>query len=79
MDVLHINYDEIFSPMVWFETVWMMLALAALENWHITGLDVKTAFLYGELDEELYMEQPEGFKAKGQEHKFCDYYAPSMD
>ena len=46
-----------------------MLALAALEHWHITGVDIKTAFLYGELDEELYMEQPEGFKTKGQEHK----------
>src|SRR5258708_24133357 len=64
-----IDYDEIFSPMVRFETVQMMLMLAALENWHITSLDVKTAFLYGELNEELYMEQPEGFKAKGQEHK----------
>jgi len=46
-----------------------MIALAALNNWHITSLDVKTAFLYGELDEELYMEQPEGFKVKGQEGK----------
>ena len=46
-----------------------MIALAALQNWHITGLDIKTAFLYGELDEELYMEQPEGFKVKGQEGK----------
>ena len=40
----------------------MMIGLAALKDWYISGLDVKTAFLYGELDEELYMEQPEGFK-----------------
>ena len=40
----------------------MMIALAALKDWHISGLDVKTAFLYGELDEKLYMEQHEGFK-----------------
>ncbi len=64
-----INYDTIFSPVVWFETVQLMVTLAILKNWHITGLDVKTAFLYGELDKELYMEQPEGFKVKGQEGK----------
>jgi hypothetical protein len=57
-----IDYDEIFSPVVRFETVQMMIALSALKDWHISRLDVKTAFLYGELDEELYMEQPEGFK-----------------
>ncbi len=47
----------------------LLFALAALENWHMTALDVKTAFLYGQLDEEIYMEQPEGFKVKGQELK----------
>ena len=46
-----------------------MFALAALNEWHISGLDVKTAFLYGKLDEEIYMEQPEGFKIQGQERK----------
>ena len=46
-----------------------MIALAAQQQWHMTSVDVKTAFLYGELDEELFMEQPEGFAIKGQEHK----------
>ena len=64
-----IHYDEIFSPVVRFETVRLMFALAALNSWQISGLDVKTAFLYGKLDEEIYMEQPEGFKIKGQERK----------
>ena len=64
-----IDYNEIFSPVVRFESVRTMLAISALENWYITAVDVKTAFLYGKLDEEIYMEQPEGFKIKGQEHK----------
>ena len=64
-----IDYNEIFSPVVRFESVRTMLAIAALENWYVTAVDVKSAFLYGKLDEEIYMEQPEGFKVKGQEHK----------
>ena len=38
-----------------------MLALATLENWHISGLNVQSAYLYGKLDEEIYMDFPEGF------------------
>jgi len=64
-----IDFDEIFSPVVRFESVRFMLALSALEGWTISALDVKSAFLYGKLDEEIYMEQPEGFKVKGQETK----------
>ena len=64
-----VDYDQIFSPVVRFETVRLLLALSALEDWYITGLDVRNAYLYGKLDEEIYMEQPEGFAAKGQEHK----------
>jgi hypothetical protein len=46
-----------------------MLALASIEDWYITGLDVCNTYLYGILDEEIYMKQPRGFKIKGQEHK----------
>ena len=39
--------------------------MAALENWHMHRLDVCNTYLYGELDEEIYMEQPEGFSVPG--------------
>ena len=64
-----IDFDETFSPVAHFETMRLLLALSVLEDWEIEALDVKTAFLYGNLDEELYMEQPEGFIVKGQEKK----------
>ena len=43
----------------------IIFALTALEHWHLEAVDVKTAFLYGKLDEEIYMQQPEGFAQKG--------------
>jgi hypothetical protein len=50
-----IDFDEIFSPVVRYETVRTLLAAAALENWSILALNVKSAFLYGKLDgENLY-------------------------
>jgi len=64
-----IDYDELFSPVVRFESVRTIFALAALEQWKVWSLDVKSAFLYGDLDEEIYMEQPAGFSIKGQEKK----------
>jgi len=62
-----LDYDQVFSPVVRFETVRLILAMAALENWVAYGLDVRNAYLYGELDEEIYMEQPEGFRVPGKE------------
>jgi hypothetical protein len=56
-----IDYNQIFSPVIRFETVRCMFTLAALQGWHISGLDIQFAYLYGKLDEELYMEFPEGF------------------
>jgi hypothetical protein len=49
----------------------LLLALAALEDWHIHQMDVKSAFLNGELDKEIYMEQPQGFIISGKETQVC--------
>ena len=43
----------------------MLIAIAAIHNLEIHQMDVKTAFLNGDLDEEIYMEQPEGFIVPG--------------
>jgi len=66
-----IDYDETFSPVARFESLRMLLALAALEDWHIHQMDVKSAFLNGVLDEEIYMEQPQGFIITGKETQVC--------
>ena len=43
-----VNYNELFSPVVWFESMCLMLALTALHNWYMTGVDIRTAYLYGD-------------------------------
>ena len=50
----------------------VVLGLAAIMNLEIEQLDVKTIFLHGDLEKEIYMEQPEGFIIKGKEHLVCD-------
>ena len=62
-----IDFDETCSPVARFESMCMLLALAALEDWHIHSMDVKSAFLKGDLDEEIYMKQPQGFVVAGSE------------
>ena len=64
-----IEFNEIFSPVIRYKSVCLMFALASLKGMYMTGLDVKTAFLYGKLDEEIYMTQPEGFVLNGQKYK----------
>lgn len=62
------DFDEIFAPVTRLETVRLLLALAAKNSWEVHHLDVKSAFLNGEIQEEVYVTQPEGFEKKGKEH-----------
>ena len=63
--IFGIDYEEMFSSVARFETIHLVLVLALLHDWKIKVLDVKTTFLFGELDEEIYMMQSEGFIVKG--------------
>ncbi|GJY62667.1 retrovirus-related pol polyprotein from transposon TNT 1-94 [Tanacetum coccineum] len=62
-----IDFDEIFSPVVKMGSIRVVLGLAASLDLEVEQMDVKTAFLHGDLDKEIYMEQPEGFQVKGKE------------
>ena len=60
---------DTYSPVMRINSIRMVLAISALRNLEVHQMDVKTPFLNGYLDEEVYMEQPKGFFALGQEKK----------
>ena len=66
-----IDYDETFSPVVRFSSIRTSLALAIQNNMVVHQMDVVTAFLNGQLDEDIYMRQPEGYIQPGKEHLVC--------
>jgi len=57
-----IDFDETFSPVTRLDTVRTLLAVAAVEKMVMKQFDVSTAFLYGDLSEDIYMQQPEGYE-----------------
>jgi transposase InsO family protein len=59
------DYDETFAPVVKHTTLRAFLSTACYKNMHVNHLDVKTAFLHGELQEEIFMEPPEGYTKRG--------------
>ncbi|KAK8926176.1 hypothetical protein KSP39_PZI018366 [Platanthera zijinensis] len=66
-----VDFDEIFSPVVKHCSIRMLLAIAAMWDMELEQMDVKTAFLHGSLDEEIYILQPDGFVRPGDEKKVC--------
>ena len=66
-----LDYDETFSPVIRFESLQTVIALAVQNDLKLNQMDVTTAFLNGELDEEVYTHQPEGYVTEGQEHLVC--------
>jgi len=66
-----VDYNEIFSPVVKHTSIRVILAMVAMHDMELEQLDVKTAFLHGDLDEQIYMQQPEGFKEPGKEEYVC--------
>ena len=66
-----VDYDETFSPVAMLKSIRIMLAIAAYHDYEIWQMDVKTAFLNGSLEEEVYMSQPEGFVSKDKPNQVC--------
>ena len=66
-----IDYNKVFSPVVRHTSIRVLLAFISLFDLDLEQLDVKIAFLHEELEEEIYMKQPEGFVVPEKEQCVC--------
>ena len=66
-----VDFTDVFSLVVKHSTIRALLEIVAFHDYELEQLDVKTAFLHGELEEGIYMQQPEGFTASGKEEYVC--------
>nr|AAL75759.1 Putative pol polyprotein [Oryza sativa Japonica Group]AAL91607.1 Putative pol polyprotein [Oryza sativa Japonica Group]AAP51772.1 retrotransposon protein, putative, Ty1-copia subclass [Oryza sativa Japonica Group] len=66
-----VDYNDVFSPVVKHSSIRTFFSIVAMHDLELEQLDVKTAFLHGELEEEIYMDQPEGFIVPGKEGYVC--------
>ena len=64
-----IDSDEVYVPVARIETIGIVVSIAACRGWKIHQLNIKSAFLNGPLEEEVYVTQPPGFDVKGKESK----------
>ena len=74
-----VDYDETFSPVAMLKSIRIILAIAAYHDYKIWQMDVKTAFLNGNIEEELYMVQPEWFVNQRMLKKYANFRDPFMD
>ena len=56
-----LDYSETFAPVTRLETLWLLLAMAVEKDWEVRQIDVKNTYHYGDLDEENFMEAPQGY------------------
>ena len=66
-----VDYEETFSPVVMLKSIRILLSIAKFYDYEIWQMDVKTAFLNGNLEESIYMAQPEGFIEHDHEQRIC--------
>jgi hypothetical protein len=66
-----IDYEETFAPVARYTSIRAVISLAAVLGWRLHQMDVKTAFLNGMIEHEVYIEQPEGFVVHGKESHVC--------
>jgi hypothetical protein len=66
-----LDYEETFNPVAKVAIVPVLLRLASCKSWKLWKMDVKNAFLHGELDKDIYMEQPRGFESKIHREYVC--------
>ena len=64
-----VDFEEVFAPVAHMDSVHVLVALAAHHGWQVHHMDVKSAFLNGDLLEEVYVQQPPGYAVTGQEGK----------
>ena len=69
-----LDYNKTFPPTIKFTTIRLMIALACRYNLKLCHIDIKGMYLNGKLEDNVYMCQPEGFTAKGEEHLVCKLY-----
>jgi hypothetical protein len=65
------DYDETFAPVAKYTSIRSIIAIASVMGWKLHQMDVKTAFLNGVIEEEVYIEQPQGFVIHGKESHVC--------